>query len=40
MPINVNVVSEEEFEDWIGFAKEEYASNINVYNNNFEIAQK
>ena len=40
MPINVNVVSEEEFEDWIGFAKDEYASNINVYNNNFEIAQK
>jgi len=40
MPINVNVVSEEEFEDWIGFAKEEYASNINVYYNNFEIAQK
>ena len=41
MPINVKVVSEKEFEDWIGFAKEEYASsNIDFYNNTFEIAQK
>ena len=41
MPINVKVVSEKEFEDWIGFAKEEYASsNIDLYNNTFEIAQK
>ncbi len=41
MPINVKVVSEKEFEDWVGFAKEEYAlSNIDLYNNTFEIAQK
>ncbi len=41
MPINVKVVSGKEFEDWIGFAKEEYASsNIDLYNNTFEIAQK
>ncbi len=41
MPINVKVVSDKEFEDWIGFAKEEYASeNINLYNNTFELAQK
>ena len=41
MPINVKVVSEKEFEDWIGFAKEEYASShIDLYNNTFEIAQK
>ena len=41
MPINVKVVSEKEFEDWIGFAKEEYASgNIDFYTNTFEIAQK
>ena len=41
MPINVKVVSEKEFQEWIGFAKEEYASDhINLYNNTFEIAQK
>ena len=41
MPINVKVVSDKEFKDWIGFAKEEYASeNINLYNNTFELAQK
>ena len=41
MPINVKVVSEKEFEEWIGFAKEEYAlNNIDLYNNTFEIAQK
>ncbi len=41
MPINVKVVSDKEFEDWIGFAEEEYASeNINLYNNTFELAQK
>ncbi len=41
MPINVKVVSDKEFEDWINFAKEEYASeNINLYNNTFELAQK
>ena len=41
MPINVKVVSDKEFEDWIGFAREEYASeNINLYNNTFELAQK
>ena len=26
MPINVKVVSQEEFDEWINFAKEEYAS--------------
>jgi heme/copper-type cytochrome/quinol oxidase subunit 2 len=26
MPINVKVVSQEEFNEWINFAKEEYAS--------------
>ena len=41
MPINVKVVSDKAFKDWIGFAKEEYASeNINLYNNTFELAQK
>ena len=41
MPINVKVVSDKEFEDWIDFAKAEYASeNINLYNNTFELAQK
>ena len=41
MPINVKVVSEKEFQEWIGFAKEEYASDhLNLYNNTFEIAQK
>ena len=41
MPINVNVVSETEFENWIDFAKEEYASgNINFDKNTFDIAKK
>ena len=41
MPINVKVVSDKEFEDWIGFAKEEYASeNKKLYNNTFDLAQK
>jgi heme/copper-type cytochrome/quinol oxidase subunit 2 len=26
MPINVKVVSQEEFDEWINFAREEYAS--------------
>ena len=41
MPINVKVVSETEFESWIDFAKEEYASgNINFEKNTFDIAKK
>ena len=41
MPINVKVVSDKEFKDWIGFAKEEYASeNKKLYNNTFDLAQK
>ena len=41
MPINVKVVSETEFESWIDFAKEEYASgNIDFEKNTFDIAKK
>jgi len=41
MPINVKVVSEIEFESWIDFAKEEYASgNIDFEKNTFDIAKK
>ena len=41
MPINVKVVSQTEFDDWIGFAKEEYASgNIDFDDNTFDIAKK
>ena len=41
MPINVKVVSETEFEDWIDFATEEYASvKINFEKNTFDIAKK
>ena len=41
MPINVKVVSQTDFEDWINFAKEEYASNnIIVDENTFDIAKK
>ncbi len=41
MPINVKVVSQTDFEDWINFAKEEYASNnITFEENTFDIAKK
>ena len=37
MPINVKVVSNKEFEEWIEFAKSEYASlEINYTNDTFE----
>ena len=33
MPINVKVVSQKEFDEWIGFAQDEYASIVsNVQN--------
>ena len=41
MPINVKVVSNEEFEEWIEFAKSEYASKDIKYTvDTFEIAKK
>ena len=40
MPINVKVVSESEFDDWLDFAKEEYASSgIDYSSETFEIAK-
>ena len=40
MPINVKVVSESEFDDWLDFAKEEYASSgIDYSSEKFEIAK-
>ena len=41
MPINVKVVSNKEFEEWIEFAKSEYASlEINYSDDTFEMAKK
>ena len=41
MPINVKVVSDIEFEEWIDYATEEYASgNIDFEKNTFDIAKK
>ena len=41
MPINVKVVSSKEFEEWIEFAKSEYASlEINYSDGTFEMAKK
>ena len=41
MPINVKVVSNKEFEEWIEFAKSEYASSeINYSDDTFEMAKK
>ena len=37
MPINVKVVSQEEFDEWINFAKEEYAS---IKQKQFKLAAK
>ena len=40
MPINVKVVSENEFNDWIDFAKEEYASSgIDYSTETFDLAK-
>ena len=40
MPINVKVVSESEFDDWLDFAKEEYASSgVDYSSETFEIAK-
>ena len=40
MPINVKVVSENEFNDWLDFAKEEYASSgINYATETFDLAK-
>ena len=40
MPINVKVVSENEFNDWLDFAKEEYASSgINYSTETFDLAK-
>ena len=40
MPINVKVVSQSEFDDWLDFAKEEYASSgIDYSSETFEIAK-
>ena len=41
MPINVKVVSDKEFEEWLNFAKSEYASTKVDYSKDaFEIAKK
>jgi cytochrome c oxidase subunit 2 len=39
MPINVKVVSQEEFDNWLNFAQEEYASSKTNFNQAFEIAK-
>ena len=38
MPINVKVVSQNEFDDWLNFAKEEYASSKTNFNKTFQVA--
>ena len=41
MPINVKVVSDKEFEEWLNFAKSEYASiKVDYSKDAFEIAKK
>jgi heme/copper-type cytochrome/quinol oxidase subunit 2 len=40
MPINVKVVSQKEFELWIEFAQEEYASNKTKMDHEILLAQK
>ena len=40
MPINVKVVSQNEFNDWIEFAKEEYASSKIDFNRSFMVAER
>ena len=39
MPINVKVVSQDEFDNWLNFAKEEYASSKNNFNQTFQVAK-
>ena len=38
MPINVKVVSQDEFDNWLSFAKEEYASSKTNFNQTFQVA--
>ena len=38
MPINVKVVSQDEFDNWLNFAKEEYASSKTNFNQTFQVA--
>ena len=39
MPINVKVVSQDEFDKWLSFAKEEYASSKTNFNQTFQVAK-
>ena len=39
MPINVKVVSQDEFDNWLNFAKEEYASSKTNFNQIFQVAK-
>ena len=39
MPINVKVVSQDEFDNWLNFAKEEYASSKTNFNQTFQDAK-
>ena len=39
MPINVKVVTQDEFDEWLSFAKEEYASSKTNFNQTFQVAK-
>ena len=39
MPINVKVVSQDEFDNWLNFAKEEYASSKTNFNQTLKVAK-
>jgi cytochrome c oxidase subunit 2 len=39
MPINVKVVTQDEFDNWLSFAKEEYASSKTNFNQTFQVAK-
>lgn len=39
MPINVKVVSQDEFDNWLNYAKEEYASSKTNFNQTFQVAK-
>ena len=39
MPINVKVVSQDEFDNWLNFAKVEYASSKTNFNQIFQVAK-
>jgi cytochrome c oxidase subunit 2 len=39
MPINVKVVSQDEFDNWLSFAKEEYVSSKTNFNKTFQVAK-